>query len=269
MVVTITCLPILKAFGAISYPDISVKVLRGVFPLPILFLGNTVTGLVATKGISVPMYACLRRFSILFLLLGEKYFLHQVHSTRIRLCVFAMIIGAIVAASDDLTFNLWGYISIMFCNMFTASNGIVIKLKLSKPDVESQNQDIQKKLGTWGLMFYNALISVPVLAIILFVLKHDEVASVAHFSFWNHKAFLTLFMLSGVMGTLIQFSIFYCTKINGPLTTGIIGSLKNVLSTFLGILLPGMGYIYSVINFGGVSLSLIASLVYTHEKLAG
>ena len=41
---TATVLPLLKSFGIISYPDITINKLKGVFPLPFFFLGNTSTG---------------------------------------------------------------------------------------------------------------------------------------------------------------------------------------------------------------------------------
>jgi hypothetical protein len=41
-----------------------------------------------------------------------------------------MLVGAMIAASDDLTFNWFGYIFLLINNICTAAQGIIIKQKL-------------------------------------------------------------------------------------------------------------------------------------------
>jgi hypothetical protein len=42
-----------------------------------------------------------------------------------------MVIGAVIAAINDLTFDVHGYVYIMLNNLFTAANGIYTKKKLT------------------------------------------------------------------------------------------------------------------------------------------
>ncbi len=44
--------------------------------------------------------------------------------------VYMMLLGSIIAASDDMTFNWFGYMFLLLNNICTAAQSIVIKRKL-------------------------------------------------------------------------------------------------------------------------------------------
>ena len=86
-----------------------------------------------------------------------------------------MILGAVVAAIDDLAFSIkrcdileieisllfFSYAFVLLNDLFTAGNGIIIKQKLDTKD-----------LGKNGLLFYNCLFMIPP-AIIVFFITED------------------------------------------------------------------------------------------------
>ena len=51
-------------------------------------------------------------------------------STPVQMSVYLMILGSIVAASNDLAFNLRGYVYVLLNDFFTAGNGVLMKKKL-------------------------------------------------------------------------------------------------------------------------------------------
>ncbi len=68
--------------------------------------GNMLFGLGGTQELSLPMLTVLRRFSILMTMIGEFYLLKIVADLPTQLSVYLMIFGAILAAVNDLAFNL-------------------------------------------------------------------------------------------------------------------------------------------------------------------
>eukprot|EP00121_Abeoforma_whisleri_P000083 Awhi_evm1s78 len=76
----------------------------------------------------------------------------------------------------------------------------------------------QKDVGTFGLLFYNSIFSLPLL-LVSFIIA-GEWTLVVDFE-WRWQITGT-FLLSSLMGFLLNLSIFLCTKVNSPLTTTVI-----------------------------------------------
>nr|CAD7202950.1 unnamed protein product [Timema douglasi] len=146
MTATILVLFVAKRIGLLSFPSLERGTFKKIWPLPLIYVGNMVFGLGGTKELSLPMLTVLRRFSILMTMVGELYILGVRPSLAVQLSVYTMIIGAVIAASNDLAFSLEGYILVLLNDVFTATNGVYMKQKLDTAE-----------LGKHGLMFYNSL----------------------------------------------------------------------------------------------------------------
>lgn len=250
MIATIIVLFLGKLFQVISFPAITSDLPSKIFPLPLLYIGNLMFGLSGTQRLSLPMFTVLRRFTILMTLILEYSLLGVEQSLTVTMTVFGMIGGAIIAAVDDLAFDLKGYSYVLGNDICTAANGVYLKKKLDS-----------KELGKYGLMYYNSLFMLlPLLLLIMFTENVEEISS---FKDWSNFWFVISFLSSCLMGFLLMWSTVLCTHYNSALTTTIIGCLKNILVTYFGMYVGG-DYVFSFTNFLGVNISMFASLVYSY-----
>ena len=53
---------------------------------------------------------------------------------------------------------------------------------------------------------------------------------------WSNWSFIISFFITAAMGSVLNYSIFLCTTLNSALTTGVIGCLKNVATSYIGMI---------------------------------
>lgn len=142
----------------IARPKLSLQLARGLAPLAFVNVLNVISGLVGTGGLNVPMFIALRRFNLLFTILLERYWLRKSHDWPTVSAVGIMIVGALIAAATDLTYNFTGYIAVFCNNIMTSLYLVMVK-----------NTSVSNDVSTNGMLFYNSILSLPMLVMAVFI----------------------------------------------------------------------------------------------------
>lgn len=250
MMLSFTLVVVLKAIGRIDYQDFDLKIFIKMIPLSICFVGNILLGLLGTRLISVPMFTTLRRLTALFILILTFIRTSICPSVGVTLSVSLLIAGAAVAGYNDLYFDPKGYLVVILNNMATTGY-----LQITK--------DVKEEVSKFGLLFYNSMISIPML--LIWVLLSDELTYVAQFENRNNVFFQLFFVLGGAMAFFVNVTTAWCTQANGPLTTSITGQTKNILTTILGALLFD-DFAYDPLLVAGIIISIFGSFTYAYIK---
>uniref|UniRef100_A0A3Q3PZG4 Sugar phosphate transporter domain-containing protein n=1 Tax=Monopterus albus TaxID=43700 RepID=A0A3Q3PZG4_MONAL len=222
------------------------NVLLKIFPLPLLYVGNHVTGLASTKKLSLPMFTVLRKFTILMTMMLEIYVLRKTFPRRLVYSILAIVLGAMVAACadrtpvSDLAFDMEAYTFILLNDAFTAANNVYTKMKVGIED-----------LGKYGVLFYNALIII--IPTLLASASTGDLHEAVLFEDWVNVTFIICFLMSCFMGFVLMYSIVLCSYYNSALTTTVVGAIKNVAVAYIGIFVGG-DYLFSWTNFLGLSI---------------
>uniref|UniRef100_A0A8D1M538 Solute carrier family 35 member D2 n=1 Tax=Sus scrofa TaxID=9823 RepID=A0A8D1M538_PIG len=230
MAVTIMILYVSKLNKIIHFPDFDKKIPVKLFPLPLLYIGNHISGLWSTSK------------------------LRKQYSLNIIVSVFAIILGAVIAAGSDLAFNLEGYIFVFLNDLFTAANGVYTKQKMDP-----------KELGKYGVLFYNACFMI--IPTLILSISTGDLQQATEFNQWKNVLFIIQFLLSCFLGFLLMYSTVLCSYYNSALTTAVVGAIKNVSIAYIGMLVGG-DYIFSVLNFVGLNICMAGGLRYSFLTLS-
>ena len=119
------------------------------------------------------------------------------------------------------------------------------------------------QLSTVESLQLNCINAIPLLAIIC-ILK-GEIYDVQSYDRYSESAFIIAFILVVVLGCLLNYSLFLCTSVTSALTTTIVGGLKALAQTVLGIFTFG-GVSNNISTFVGLSMSICGGLSYVFVK---
>lgn len=245
---------LLRSAGVVQYPPFDVKVALQWLPVDMFFVVMLSTSFEAMRFLSVPMITVFKQLANLLTVAGEFFFFGKGVTYGVILSFGVMIFGAVLAAANDLAFSFTGYAwQISNC---VSTSGYVLYLKHATQSIE---------LSKFGMVFYNNLLSIPLLGIIAILHNEPAVLYDAHQRGVINADFFVINAFAGSLGLLLNLASVWCVSATSATTYAVVGALNKIPSSFLGFLLFDTVITEQMGTY--ISISLVGGFMYSYEKL--
>ena len=230
-------LEVLKKFKCIEYEDFSKRDAIAVLPLSILFVGMIVSGFMAISYINVPLMTVFKNMTNLVTMSAEWYLFNEQITSLMVVALIIMAVGATFAATNDVEFNLVGYIW-MGVNCFLTAAYVLYMRYASDYIIMTR----------FGMVFYNNLLSLVFLIPLMFVF--NEIPAILDEDVVMNLKFFTSNTLAGLFGVSLNFASLWCVACNSGTTYSVVGTVSKIPIIILGafmfktnITVPTIGFI--------------------------
>nr|WOE55172.1 PhM00038.1 [Neoporphyra haitanensis] len=249
----LSALRIASALGLLKLPPVTKELAVIAFPLAFFWWLYAVTGLVALRYLTIPMFSTLRKFTTLVVLVGEAVILRKRSPPSVWLSVVLIVAGGCLAGATDRSASAIGYLLVGICCVATAAYLVLIVRVGASSGLDSV-----------GMLYCNNLLSLPLVVAFLAV-GTSELRAVASFPSLTSPAFWGVFGASSALATVLNFSVFFCTSVNSPLATTVTGQIKDVVTISVGSFAFG-DVTLTPPNVAGLTLSLVGSALFCGVK---
>lgn len=253
MVFTIVVLETLSLLDVITLPSYTLQRGRS-FLWPALFYGaNAVLALSALSHMNIAMYGVLKRCVPLSTMILSRLILKQNWPSRLTmLTVLLVCLGCVMAGYGDLTFSMSAYLCGMMSNFTQAMYLLLV-----------QRHSQHHKLSTTETLQLNCFNSLPILLVA--AVLNGEFWEVWQYPVADHRYFPIVFFFTVSVGMLLNYSLFLCTGLTSALTTSVVGGLKAMVQTLVGMVTFG-GISHNLPTYIGIVLNLTGGIGYIAVK---
>uniref|UniRef100_A0A7S2SW66 Sugar phosphate transporter domain-containing protein n=1 Tax=Rhizochromulina marina TaxID=1034831 RepID=A0A7S2SW66_9STRA len=242
-----------RIMGIVSYQPFQSSVALRWLPVNLCFVVMLMTSFRSFKFLNVPIITVFKNLTNILIVAGDWYW----HGQRITLGIIAafgvMVVGAVFAAKNDVLFSFEGYCWMLGNCLSTASYVLYMK-------TATKSVDISK----FGMVFYNNLLSVPLLLPLAFGLGEVDTA-LANLDIITSLNFLFVNIVAGSMGFFLNLASLWCVSATSATTYALVGSVNKIPVALLGAFLfdaaiSSQGAIY-------IGVSMCGGFIYSYVKL--
>ncbi|KAE8132205.1 GDP-mannose transporter [Aspergillus pseudotamarii] len=268
-IVCIIAIQTCKFCGLITYRDFSADEAKKWFPISLLLIGMIYTGSKALQFLSIPVYTIFKNLTIILIAYGEVLWFGG-SVTGLTLFSFGlMVLSSIIAAWADIkhavessgdtsaqvsTLNS-GYIWMLINCLCTSSYVLGMRKRIKLTNFKD-----------FDTMFYNNLLSIPVLVILTGLMEDWSSANInRNFPPADRSSIMFAMILSGLSSVFISYTSAWCVRVTSSTTYSMVGALNK-----LPIALSGLIFFDAPVTFPSVSaitVGFVSGIVYAIAKI--
>ncbi|KAH3660483.1 hypothetical protein OGAPHI_007069 [Ogataea philodendri] len=259
-VVCLATISVLKFLGIITYREFNSTEAKKWSPIAFLLVGMIYTSSKALQFLSIPVYTIFKNLTIILIAYGEVLWFGGSVTSMALGSFILMVLSSVVACYGD-TDNETGNIAIgigyfwMFLNCFSSATFVLSMRKRIK----------LTNFKDFDTMFYNNLLSIPILLIASLLLEDWSAENVAlNFPESSRYAVISAMVFSGASSVGISYCSGWCIRVTSSTTYSMVGALNK-----LPIALSGLIFFDAPINFFSISsifIGFVAGIVYAVAK---
>ncbi|KAJ5466735.1 GDP-mannose transporter [Penicillium diatomitis] len=268
-VVCIFAIQTCKSMGLITYRDFSSDEAKKWFPITLLLIGMIYTGSKALQFLSIPVYTIFKNLTIILIAYGEVLWFGGSVSNMSLFSFGLMVLSSIIAAWADIKHAVEssGDTSSKVSALNAGYVWMIINCLCTSSYILSMRKRIKlTNFKDFDTMFYNNLLSIPVLIVATLLVEDWSAANLArNFPEANRNGIFFAMIVTGVSSVFISYTSAWCVRVTSSTTYSMVGSLNK-----LPIAVSGLIFFDAPVTFPSVSaivVGFISGVVYTVAKI--
>ncbi|KAL5341326.1 GDP-mannose transporter [Aspergillus crustosus] len=241
-------------------------------PVSVFFVGMIYTSTKSLQFLSVPVYTVFKNLTIIAIAYGEVRWFGGNVTPLLQLSFGLMVLSSVVASWADIQTALSGAapsvgspVAISTWNTGYAWMGLNVFCTASYA-LGTRRVITSLHFKDWDTMFYNNLISLPIMIICSLVTEDWSSANLAaNFPAESRSNLLIGMLYSGLGAIFISYSSAWCIRKTSSTTYSFVGYMNK-----LPLAASGIFFFNDPVTLGGVSailLGVFSGLVYGYGKL--
>ncbi|KAL0953407.1 hypothetical protein HGRIS_004645 [Hohenbuehelia grisea] len=279
--VCVSCVAAVKKMGIISFRAFDMQDAKAWFPISFLLVSVIYTGSKSLQFLSIPVYTIFKNLTIILIAYGEViWFGGKVTGLTFVSFVF-MVFSSIIAAWSDVNATLNEALPVTNTAMNFSSlqdvRGMVARLNVgymwmlincvtSAAYVLTMRKRIKSTgFSDWDSMFYNNLLSIPVLAIFSLIAEDWSVANLErNFPQETRNFLLFAIAFSGAAAVGISYTTAWCVRVTSSTTYSMVGALNKLPVAASGLIF--FGDAVTVGSVSAIAVGFFAGVLYAIAK---
>ncbi|GAA6026316.1 hypothetical protein JCM11491_003427 [Sporobolomyces phaffii] len=268
-VVCVSCVMTAKRLGVITFRDWDKDDARKWFPISFMLVSVIYTGSKSLQYLSVPVYTIFKNLTIILIAYGEVLWFGGIVTPLTLVSFGLMVVSSLMAASPDIINFLNGVSAPKVAGQSNVGYAwMMVNCLVSAGYVLAMRKRIKvTNFKDWDSMFYNNLLSIPVLVTFSILVEDWSYESLAlNFPEETRTGLLFLMAFSGAAAVFISYTTAWCIRTNSSTTFSMVGALNKLPVAASGLIFFGDPATFA--NVSSIFVGFVAGLVYSAAKSA-